>query len=138
LKSLILIRNRNKVLRSSPLSTMYAEEVSSVSLEVNRVQNTTFYQYSADNNYVYDQRGFNTFIKGLAFTYLKKNDSRLLLNTVVTNITYTQDGVTIDNKDGSCIDADYAICTFSYVSPESVDLSQLTHQKVLEYFKMML
>jgi len=32
---------------------------------------------------------------------------------VVTNITYTDDGITITNDDGSCISADYAICTFS-------------------------
>jgi polyamine oxidase len=31
----------------------------------------------------------------------------------VTNVTYGQDGVTVTNKDGSCISADYAICTFS-------------------------
>lgn len=41
------------------------------------------------------------------------NDSRLLLNTIVTNISYSDDGVTVYNKDGSCIQADYAICTFS-------------------------
>ncbi|KAL9100734.1 MAG: hypothetical protein Q9163_003919 [Psora crenata] len=75
--------------------------------------NTTYYQFSGENNYVYDQRGFNTFIKGEASTFLKPNDSRLLLNTVVTNITYTDHGVTVYNKDGGCITADYAICTFS-------------------------
>ncbi|KZT22391.1 putative flavin-containing polyamine oxidase [Neolentinus lepideus HHB14362 ss-1] len=75
--------------------------------------NTTFYQFSEENNYVWDQRGFNTFIKGEAYTYLKPNDTRLLLNTVVTNITYSDNGVRIDNADGSCITAEYAICTFS-------------------------
>ncbi|KAI9750837.1 MAG: chorismate mutase aro7 [Chaenotheca gracillima] len=75
--------------------------------------NQTFYQYSDENNYVYDQRGFNTFIKGEAATYLKENDPRLLLNTVVTNVSWTDDNVTVYNEDGSCIVADYAICTFS-------------------------
>lgn len=75
--------------------------------------NTTFYQYSAENNYVFDQRGFNTFIVGEASTFLTANDSRLLLNTVVTNISYSDSGVTIHNRDGSCINADYAACTFS-------------------------
>ncbi|KAI9878900.1 MAG: hypothetical protein M1830_010204 [Pleopsidium flavum] len=75
--------------------------------------NTTFYQYSGDNNYVFDERGFNAFIKGEASTFLTANDTRLLLNTVVTNITWGDAGVTVYNKDGSCIEADYAICTFS-------------------------
>ncbi|KAF2090381.1 polyamine oxidase-like protein [Saccharata proteae CBS 121410] len=75
--------------------------------------NATFYQFSEDNNYVWDQRGFNTWIIGQASTYLKPNDSRLLLNTVVKNISYSDSGVTIYNEDGSCISAAYAICTFS-------------------------
>ncbi|KAK3170165.1 hypothetical protein OEA41_009551 [Lepraria neglecta] len=75
--------------------------------------NTTFYQYSDANNYVFDSRGFNAFIKGTAATFLKPNDPRLLLNTIVTNISYSDTGVTVYNQDGSCIDADYAICTFS-------------------------
>ncbi|KAK4692806.1 polyamine oxidase, partial [Lecanoromycetidae sp. Uapishka_2] len=75
--------------------------------------NTTFYQYSDANNYVFDSRGFNAFIVGEASTFLKPNDSRLLLNTVVTNVSYSDTGVTVYNKDGSCISADYAICTFS-------------------------
>ena len=77
--------------------------------------NTTFYQFSEDNNYVYDQRGFNTFIKGLASTYLTPADPRLLLSTVVSNITYTPSGVTIYTTNAShpCIQASYAITTFS-------------------------
>jgi len=76
-------------------------------------QNTTFYQFSNANNYVFDQRGFNTFIKGEASTFLSVNDTRLRLNTIVTNVTWSDEGVTVYNRDGSCIDADYAICTFS-------------------------
>ncbi|KAK7435148.1 hypothetical protein VKT23_019840 [Stygiomarasmius scandens] len=75
--------------------------------------NSTFYQFSDENNYVFDQRGFNAFVIGEAGTFLKNNDSRLLLNTVVENITYSKDGVIVHNTDGSCIAADYAICTFS-------------------------
>ncbi|KAK4991039.1 hypothetical protein LTR50_002118 [Elasticomyces elasticus] len=65
------------------------------------------------NNYVFDQRGFNTFIKGEASKFLSDNDPRLLLNTVVRNITYNDTGVTIHNTDGTCISAAHAICTFS-------------------------
>ena len=62
---------------------------------------------------MFDERGFNAFLMGEASTFLKSNDSRLLLNTIVNNISYTDNSVTVYNKDGSCIDADYAICTFS-------------------------
>lgn len=75
--------------------------------------NTTFYQFSDENNYVYDQRGFNTIIKGEASTFLEANDSRLLLNTIVSGVNYTDKSVTITMDDGSCIEAEYAICTFS-------------------------
>jgi polyamine oxidase len=85
--------------------------------------NTTFYQYSSQNNYVYDLRGFNTIIKGEASTFLKckltrgtydcSGDPRLLLNTVVTKVAHNNTGVTVTNKDGSCISASYAISTVS-------------------------
>ena len=60
--------------------------------------NLTFNQFSDENNFVIDQRGFNTFIKGLASEYLKKNESRLLLNTTVTSIQYSDSGVTVQLK----------------------------------------
>lgn len=62
---------------------------------------------------MHDPRGFNTFILGEAATFLTKDDPRLLLNTIVTDITWSNSSVTIENKDGTCIEADYAICTFS-------------------------
>jgi len=65
------------------------------------------------NQFSIDQRGYNTFLHGQASEFLENNDPRLLLNTVVTNITYNDSGVTIYNQDGSCIEADYAITTFS-------------------------
>ena len=61
-----------------------------------------------------DDRGFNLFIKKEASTFLKpKKDDRLLLNTIVSNISYSDDAVKIINQDGSCIVAEFAICTFS-------------------------
>ncbi|KAH8701862.1 amine oxidase [Talaromyces proteolyticus] len=75
--------------------------------------NVTFNYFSDANNFVFDQRGFSTIFKHEASAYLKPNDPRLLLRTQVTNISYSTDGVTIHNHDGSCIDAEYAICTFS-------------------------
>lgn len=82
--------------------------------------NTTFYQWSDENNFVIDSRGFNTIVKGEAATFLNctedydcSGDKRLMLDTIVRNITYSDEGVIILNEDGSCIEADFAICTFS-------------------------
>lgn len=75
--------------------------------------NLTFNQFSDENNLVIDPRGYRHIIEAEAATFLKKNDNRLLLKTQITNVTYSDDGVTIHNSDGSCISAAYAICTFS-------------------------
>lgn len=75
--------------------------------------NLTFYQYSEGNNLSNDQRGFNVWLRDQAAKFLRSNDTRVLFNTVVTNITYSDTGVTILNKDGSCVEADYAINTVS-------------------------
>ncbi|KAF2801670.1 polyamine oxidase [Mytilinidion resinicola] len=92
--------------------TAYPPEQSSLVFGVTG-NNATFYQFSDDNNFVIDQRGFNTLVKGIASTFLKPNDPRLLLNTIVTDIAYDKNGVTIALQGGSCISAAYAICTFS-------------------------
>ena len=60
-----------------------------------------------------DPRGFSEFIRGEASTFLKDKDPRLRLDTVVERIEYSDHSVTVHNTDGSCIYADYAICTFS-------------------------
>lgn len=77
------------------------------------MQNSTFYGFSEENYFVHDPRGYNTFLRGEASTFLTISDPRLLLSTIVTNISYTPQGVIVTNEDGSCISADYAICTFS-------------------------
>lgn len=86
--------------------------------------NLTFNQYSDANNFVVDQRGFNTFIKGFASQYLRPRDPRLRLDTTVTSIDWSADSsVTVQLKptkntthaarQPSCITAKYAINTFS-------------------------
>jgi len=76
--------------------------------------NSTYEYFSDDDLLSTDQRGFSTWLKDEAFSFLKgEQDPRLLLNTIVTNISYSSDGVTITNNDSSCVRADYAICTFS-------------------------
>jgi polyamine oxidase len=75
--------------------------------------NLTFYQYSEENNLSTDQRGFSIWLRDQAAKFLKPHDPRILFNTIVTNISYTDTGVTISNEDGSCVEADYAINTVS-------------------------
>lgn len=89
------------------------------------VNNFTFLQYSGKNNFVIDQRGHNTWIKGEASTFLDEDDPRLLLNTIVSNIEYSDEGVEVTMEDGSCISADYAVCTFS--------LGVLQHESAVEF-----
>ncbi|KAI1423548.1 amine oxidase [Xylaria sp. FL1777] len=75
--------------------------------------NLTFYQWSDENNFVTDQRGFNAFVIGEVNEFLRENDPRLLLNTMVKSVAYGQQGVNVTFEDGGCIEAEHAIVTFS-------------------------
>lgn len=75
--------------------------------------NETYYGFSETSNFCTDQRGFNIWLRGEAAKFLAPNDTRLLLNTAVKNVTYSKSGVTILNEDCSCVEADYAISTVS-------------------------
>ncbi|RYC78929.1 hypothetical protein BFJ63_vAg18192 [Fusarium oxysporum f. sp. narcissi] len=74
--------------------------------------NATFKHFSDETNLVIDQRGYNAWIVGEAMEFLKEDDPRLRLNTRVKKIHYVVKGVKIDTDKG-CVEADYAICTFS-------------------------
>ena len=74
--------------------------------------NLTYYLFSEQNNYVWDQRGYNAFVIGESQTFLGANDTRLMLNKTVESLTYSAQGVTVKTHEG-CIQADYAIATFS-------------------------
>lgn len=78
-------------------------------------ENLTFNQFSDEENFVWDQRGFNAFIRGEAAEFLNgEDDLRLRLNTVVTSIDYSDDHtVTVHFDDGDCIEAQHVVCTFS-------------------------
>ncbi|KJZ77633.1 hypothetical protein HIM_02810 [Hirsutella minnesotensis 3608] len=84
--------------------------------------NLTFTQFGSDNNFVLDPRGFSAIIEGEATSFLKPNDPRLLLGKKITDITYSDDGVTVHSSDGSCVSAAYAICTFSLGVLQSQDV----------------
>ncbi|KAF7627908.1 putative amine oxidase [Aspergillus flavus] len=65
------------------------------------------------NEFVVDAEGLNKIFVKQAAEFLTVNDPRVALNTVVRNVTYSDDGVRIDMEDGSCVEAEHAICTFS-------------------------
>ncbi|KAF3761586.1 amine oxidase [Cryphonectria parasitica EP155] len=77
--------------------------------------NLTFNQFGDNDNFVYDQQGFNKWLVGEASTFLnlQANDSRLLLHTNVSSIEYSDEGVTAYFSSGECVSASYAVCTFS-------------------------
>ncbi|KAL2843733.1 amine oxidase [Aspergillus pseudoustus] len=75
--------------------------------------NLTFNQFSDENNFVWDQRGYNRIIQQEALSFFDQDDPRLHLSSRITNITYAHEGVTVYKEDGSCVEAAYAVCTFS-------------------------
>lgn len=75
--------------------------------------NASFGYYSDVSNLVWDQRGYSIIIQEEAKEFLKKNDKRLRLKTTVEGVEYNKDGVKVTTKNGDCVQADYAICTFS-------------------------
>lgn len=58
-----------------------------------------------------DQRGFKTLIQDEAYEFLSPD--QLLLNTTVDKILYSGDNVMVSLTNGSTIEGDFAICTFS-------------------------
>lgn len=61
---------------------------------------------------VVDQRGYDFVTRHLASKFLSTNDPRLVLNSRVREISYSDDGVLV-RTDSTCYTARYAICTFS-------------------------
>jgi len=67
--------------------------------------------FSDSNQMSIDQRGFKYLIQAEAAEFLQPD--QLMLNSTVTNITYSSDGVNVTLTDGTEIIADYVLCTFS-------------------------
>lgn len=67
--------------------------------------------FSEENLFSIDQRGFKTIILGEADEFLKPQ--QISLNSTVTDIKYSDSGVTVKLRDGKSISGDYALCTFS-------------------------
>ncbi|KAG2155218.1 uncharacterized protein EDB93DRAFT_1239154 [Suillus bovinus] len=67
--------------------------------------------FSNKSNLCIDQRGFKTIIQAEAADFL--HPEQVALNSVVTTIAYSGDGVTVTLKNGTTLTADYVLCTFS-------------------------
>lgn len=65
------------------------------------------------NEFVVDEEGLNKIFVKEAAEFLEDDDPRLILNTAVRNISYSGDGVRVGMDDGSCVEAEHAICTLS-------------------------
>ena len=84
-----------------------------------------------------DPRGFKTLVQLEAQSFL--GHDQLRLNSTVTMISYSANGVLVTLEDGQTLTADYAICTFRQVSGFSyaskiadvqVSLGVLQHQDI--------
>ncbi|CAF3514650.1 unnamed protein product [Rotaria sp. Silwood2] len=73
--------------------------------------NETFITWSADDEFVIDQRGYATLVREEAKNFA--TNENILYNSVVKNIVYSDTAVNITLANGTTILADYAICTFS-------------------------
>ncbi|KAG2741010.1 amine oxidase, partial [Suillus brevipes Sb2] len=73
--------------------------------------NTDMGGFSDENNLCIDQRGFKTIIQAEAAEFLQPQ--QVSLNSVVTTIAYSGDGVTVTLEDNTTLTADYVLCTFS-------------------------
>ncbi|KAG1748067.1 flavin-containing amine oxidoreductase-domain containing protein [Suillus lakei] len=67
--------------------------------------------FSDENNLCIDQRGFKTTIQAEAAEFIQPK--QVSLNSLVTMIAYSEDGVTVTLADNTTLTGDYVLCTFS-------------------------
>ncbi|EEY16224.1 polyamine oxidase [Verticillium alfalfae VaMs.102] len=76
--------------------------------------NETFNRFGDERYLAIEERGLNAFVREEALTFLDGiEDPRLLLNTTVDAIEHSTKGVVVHDRNGGCVEAEYAICTFS-------------------------
>ncbi|KAI0789320.1 amine oxidase [Abortiporus biennis] len=70
--------------------------------------------FSDENMMSVDQRGFKTLIQSEARSFLENTGTeRVMLNSTVSSIEYSVNGVRVNMTDGRSLSADHALCTFS-------------------------
>lgn len=77
--------------------------------------------FSEDNLLCIDQRGFKMIVQAEAATFIKPSQQRL--NSTVKGIKYSKSGVTVTLTDGTKLEADYALVTFSVGVLQNDDVS---------------
>jgi polyamine oxidase len=91
------------------------------------IQNINSFTYNFEgfgdenNNFVYDKRGFRTIIQGQA-DEIPDFEDKILFNQTVTNIFYGENGVNVLTADGTLIEAEFALCTFSIGVLQNTDV----------------
>ena len=93
--------------------------------------------YNIRNNYTGNQR----MVDCLKESFLNESDERVKLKTKVSDIEYSDSGVTVTTVDGSQYDADYAVVTFSLgvLQQEEVTFRprlSYTKRKAINQFRM--
>ncbi len=68
-----------------------------------------------------DPRGFKTFIQEEATSFV--TPSQVLLNSTITEIAYSPNGVEVTLKNGTKLTADYALTTFSLGGLQNDDVT---------------
>ncbi|KAI9316447.1 amine oxidase [Dichotomocladium elegans] len=91
-------------------------------LNDNMTYSVAFGPDSDGDQFVIDPRGFKHIFLAEAATFLKEEDPRVLLNTLITKIEYDPNGVVVYTNTSDTILADYAISTFSVGVLKSRDI----------------
>ncbi|KZT61148.1 amine oxidase, partial [Calocera cornea HHB12733] len=73
----------------------------------------TYHDFSDEEYLVHDPRGYVTVATGPYHSLPLAKQGKLLLGAPVTELHYSPDGVEARLQDGSILNAEYAICTFS-------------------------
>ena len=63
--------------------------------------------------FVFDKRGYAVLVEEMAESFLEPKDPRLLVNQVVDNIKWDDNGVEVSTTTGEMFTADYLLITFS-------------------------
>ncbi|CAF4189976.1 unnamed protein product [Rotaria sp. Silwood2] len=90
----------------------YADTPSASSMIETAIHSKTSYaQWSEDNHFVIDERGYGTLVREEAKAFTNKK--KVLYNSTITKVKYSNHSISITLQNGMVIEADYAICTFS-------------------------
>ena len=91
----------------------YAVPPKYISIRTWIADNGSIHAVGGKQFFVTDPRGYVHIVQCLADMFLKPEDSRLQLNTTVTEVKWNENGVYVTSDSGDVYSADYALVTFS-------------------------